>query len=54
MNYLISHKLLHTTQSGFRPNHSCDTALLDLLNKFIEAINNSQINGMAMVDLGRP
>ena len=50
MTYLTSHKLLHSTQLGFRPNHSCETALLQMINKFLEAINNSQIIGMVMVD----
>ena len=40
----------HSTQSGFRLNHSCETALLQMINKFPEAINNSQIIGMVMVD----
>ena len=50
MSFLISHDALHSTQSGFRPNHSCETALLQTINKFHEAINNGQIIGMVMVD----
>ena len=50
MTYFTSHKLLHSTQSGFRPNHSCETALCQMVNKFLEAINNSQIIGIVMVD----
>ena len=50
MTYLTSHKLLYSTQSGFRPNHFSETALLQMINKFLEAINNSQIIGMVMVD----
>ena len=51
MTYLTSNKLLHSTQSGFKPNYSCETALLQMINKFKEAINSSQIIGMVMVGL---
>ena len=50
MTYLTSHKMLHSTQTDFRPNHSCETALLQMFNKFVETINYSQIIGMIMVD----
>ena len=52
MTFFISHNALHSTKSGFRPNHSCETAFLQMINKFHEAIiiNTGQIIGMVMVD----
>ena len=43
MTYLASHKLLYSTQYGFRFNHSFEGGLLQIVNKFLEAIDNSQI-----------
>ena len=50
MAYLSSNSLLHSTQSGFRPNHSCETSLLQMINKWLDAINSSQMIGMVMID----
>ena len=50
MAYLSSNSLSHSTQSGFRPNHSCETSLLQMINKWLDAINSSQMIGMVMID----
>lgn len=50
MVYLSSNNLLHSTQSGFRPNHSCETSLLQMISKWLDAINSSQMIGMVMID----
>ena len=50
MGYLSSNSLLHSTQSGFRPNHSCETSLLQMINTWLDAINSSQMIGMVMID----
>ena len=33
INFLEKYKLLHDTQSGFRRNHSCETALIHMVEK---------------------
>ena len=50
MAYLSSNSLSHSTQSGFWPNHSCETSLLQMINKWLDAINSSQMIGMVMID----
>ena len=50
MNFLVAYNLLHKTQSGFRPSHSCETALTGMINKWLDAINNGSMIGVVMVD----
>jgi hypothetical protein len=38
--YLAKYKLLHDAQSGFRSNHSCQTALVNIIDRWIEEMNN--------------
>ena len=45
-SYLSSNNLLHSTQSGFRPDRFCETALLQMTNKYLGAINNNEMIGM--------
>ena len=38
--YLKKYDILHKSQSGFRKNHSCNTALLGLLDKWLKKENS--------------
>ena len=50
MEYLNSYGLLHSTQSGFRANHSCETALIGMIDNWLTAINNDSMAGVVMID----
>lgn len=49
--YLDKHGLIHPLQSGFRPGHSCHTALTHLLDNWLAALNASKITGAIFLDL---
>ena len=51
MAYLNAHCLLYKQQSGFRPQHSCETILLKLTDEWLEAMDNGLFTGVVMVDL---
>ena len=51
LNYLEKNNLIHPLQSGFRPGHSCHTALTHLLDQWLTAINESDITGAIFLDL---
>ena len=51
LSFLQSYKLLHNTQSGFRPNHSCETALVHMIDKWLQAIDKSDMVGVIFIDL---
>ena len=50
MNYLEKYKLLYDTQSGFRLNHSCEIALLHMVEKWLNILDNSELVGIILVD----
>ena len=53
MSYLNKYQLLHNNQSGFRKNHSTESALLPLLlmtDTWLKAINEGKLVGCAMID----
>ena len=47
--YLIKHKLIHETQSGFRQKHSCQTALVKLADQWLSCIDKGDIVGTFFV-----
>ena len=48
MNYL--NKLIHENQSGFRQKHSCQTALVKLIDQWMHCIDKGDIVGSLFVD----
>ena len=50
IDYMEHHGLFHAFQSGFRRNHSCHTALVHLCDKWLSAINKSEITGAVFLD----
>ena len=50
MNFLEEYKLLYDTQSGFRPNHSCETALIHMVEQWLKALDNGELVGVLLVD----
>ena len=49
--YLEKNSLIHNTQSGFRSNHSCETAFTEIIDTWIDAINNKKVIGTVFLDL---
>ena len=48
MTYLVKFNFLHENQSGFRPSHSCKTALICMISKWLERINKVSLIGTVM------
>ena len=51
LKYMEDNHLFYEYQSGFRPHHSCHTALIRLCNSWLEAINNHEVVGAVFLDL---
>ena len=51
MAYFESHELFHPLQSGFRPHHSCQSAITHLCDTWLSAINQQKLAGAVFLDL---
>ena len=52
LNFLTEHNLLCQSQSGFRPQNSCYTALAKLCDNWLSAINNSEVYKFMLLTTG--
>ena len=50
MGFLNKHKLLHESQSGFRHKHSCQSALIKLIDSWTECIDSGDMVGALFLD----
>ena len=51
LEYLTSHGLLYCYLSAYRPHHSCETALLNLMDNWLKAMDGSNLVGVVLLDL---
>ena len=50
-SYLQSFDLLPSLQSGFRPGHSTETAVLRVMSDLLEAVNSGDVAALVLLDL---
>ena len=50
LGYLNKYKLIHECQSGFRHNHSCQTALVKLIDEWMYCIDHGDLVGTLFID----
>ena len=49
--YLKVNKVLTDRQFGFRPNHSCETALLCMVDQWAQNVDHGYVNGVVFIDM---
>lgn len=53
LTHLDKYNLIHPNQFGFRANHSCHTALLKLVDRWLSNINKKEFTGVLFVDFAK-
>jgi hypothetical protein len=51
--YLSENHLITSSQSGFRPKHSCETALNWLVDRWLKNIDKGKLTGVLFIDLSK-
>ena len=51
--YLSENHLITSSQSGFRPKHSCETALNCLIDRWLKNIDQVKLTGVLFIDLSK-
>ena len=51
--HLKTNKLLYINQSAYRANHSCETALLNITDKWLKEMDDSKLVGTVFMDLSK-
>jgi len=49
--YLETKRVLQKTQSGFRKHHSCQTALINIVDSWLKCIDEGNLIGSVFIDL---
>ena len=50
MKYLNKYKLIHENQSSFRQKHSCQTALVKLIDHWMACLDKGDFVGALFID----
>ena len=53
MKHFLVNDLFYEKQSGFRPNHSCHTALTELIDTWLSEININKLCGALFIDFAK-
>ena len=53
LGYLTSNNLIHRNQSAYRPHHSCETAVLNLTDNWLKAMDSRKFVGSVLLDLSK-
>ena len=50
MSFLVKHKLFYNTLIGVRPNHSCETVLIHMVDYWLKALDKGKLVGVIFID----